>query len=507
MSIRVYNTLSREKEDFTPRDPGRASIYVCGVTPYDQSHVGHARPSIVWDVIRNYLEYTGLKVRLVQNFTDVDDKIIARSREQQRPALELSAQYSAEYLRSMERLGIREADIYSKVSEHIEDIIRMIQGLMDTGLAYAVEGDVYYDVTRFAEYGKLSGRSLDDLKAGARVEVDERKRNPGDFALWKAAKAGEPAWESPWGPGRPGWHIECSAMSLRYLGNGFDFHGGGSDLIFPHHENEIAQSEGFTGHAPFVRHWLHNGLVNLRAEKMSKSLGNVISLNSLLDHFSSGAVRFFMLTTHYRSPMDFDENLVQEAEAGWTRLVNTRSNLAEAMRQAGVPGASGGSSHWGHDGAVRAAELQRELDQLATSPAPPRPAERDLQEAILVSRQRLEEAMNDDFNTALAMAALFDLTRAINTYLNQSEQAEPASLSLAWRWYGLLGDLFGLFTDLQEAAHGGAADVALRVLLELRQEARQEKNWALADRIRDRLADAGYTIEDAAGGPKVKRKS
>lgn len=513
MSLRVYNTLTRQKEAFVPRDPGRVGVYVCGVTPYAQSHVGHARPSVVWDAIRNYLEYSGYQVRLVQNFTDVDDKIIARSAEAGIPALELSARYAADYLQTMDNLGVRPADVYVKVSEHMEDIIRMIQGLVDGGLAYPLGGDVYYDVTKFADYGKLSGRSLEDLKAGARIEVDERKRNPGDFALWKAAKPGEPAWPSPWGPGRPGWHIECSAMSLRYLGNGFDFHGGGSDLIFPHHENEIAQSEGYTGEAPFVHHWVHNGLVNLRSEKMSKSVGNVVSINNLLQRFPAGALRLFLLTTHYRSPVDFEEGLVAEAQAGWERLVNTRRSLVDDLKAALAAedpdrAELSAESGWGRDGAARAAARRRELDALAAAELPQDTADHELVDALLASRSRLEEAMNDDFNTALALGALFDLSRALNTYRTARQgSADPALLALAFRWYALLGDMFGLFTGLPAEGEGGIGEMAMQILLELRQEARQEKNWALADRIRDRLAERGVLLEDTPTGPKWKLKS
>ena len=508
MSLRVYNTLTRQKEAFVPRDPGRVGVYVCGVTPYAQSHVGHARPSVVWDAIRNYLEYSGYQVRLVQNFTDVDDKIIARSAEAGIPALELSARYAADYLQTMDNLGVRPADVYVKVSEHMEDIIRMIQGLVDGGLAYPLGGDVYYDVTKFADYGKLSGRSLEDLRAGARIEVDERKRNPGDFALWKAAKPGEPAWPSPWGPGRPGWHIECSAMSLRYLGNGFDFHGGGSDLIFPHHENEIAQSEGYTGQPPFVHYWLHNGLVNLSAEKMSKSLGNVVSIDSLLERFQPGVLHMFLLTTHYRGPLDFDEDAVKEAETGWERLANTRRNLLEALREDGQAPRSAAPG-WGRDGAVRSAALKRELDAMAAGPQTSDAAEREALEALLASRRRLEEAMDDDFNTALALGAFFDLSRALNTYRSQRRpESGTALLDLAYRWYALLGDMFGLFAGVKdEPQQGGMGEVAMQILLELRQEARQQKNWALADRIRDRLAEHGVVIEDTAAGPKWKLKS
>ncbi|MFS8573258.1 MAG: cysteine--tRNA ligase, partial [Clostridia bacterium] len=293
--IYLYNTLTRRKERFEPRRPGEVSIYVCGVTPYDDAHIGHARPAVFFDVVRKFLRAAGYRVTFVQNFTDVDDKIIARARERGMDPLELARRYSQSYLEDMDRLGVERADIYPRVSEHIDDIIRMIQGLIEKGAAYASEGSVFFSVESFPGYGKLSNQRVDELVAGARVEVDPGKRAHLDFALWKAAKPGEPAWDSPWGPGRPGWHIECSAMSLKYLGNSFDIHGGGLDLVFPHHENEIAQSEAYTGEAPFVRYWLHNGLVTLGDEKMSKSLGNFVTVQEVLKEHHPAFVRYAVL--------------------------------------------------------------------------------------------------------------------------------------------------------------------------------------------------------------------
>ncbi|HHY92715.1 MAG TPA: cysteine--tRNA ligase, partial [Firmicutes bacterium] len=304
MPLVVYNTLTRRKEEFQPREPGKVGIYVCGVTPYNFCHVGNARPYLVWDVFRRYFTYKGFSVRYIQNFTDVDDKIINKAREEGVSALAVADRYIKEYFTDMDALGIQRADVYPRVTDHIPDIIRVVEGLVKSGHAYVLDGDVYYSVESFPAYGKLSGRSLEELKAGARIEVNENKRHPMDFALWKASKEGEPAWDSPWGPGRPGWHIECSVMALKYLGEGFDFHGGGSDLIFPHHENEIAQSEAYTG-TPFARYWVHNGFVNMGGEKMAKSVGNVVRVREVLERFPGAALRYYMLSTHYRSPIDF----------------------------------------------------------------------------------------------------------------------------------------------------------------------------------------------------------
>ena len=313
MPIQVYNTLTRRKEEFAPLDSDVVRIYVCGITPYDESHIGHAVPAIIWDAICRFLEYRGYKTKLVQNFTDVDDKVIARSQATGVPALELSARYIDSYLDALTALGVRPADVYCKVSEHIDDVIAMVQTLIDNGSAYVVDGDVFFSVPQFPEYGKLSGQRPEELEAGTRFAVDERKRHPADFALWKSAKPGEPAWDSPWGKGRPGWHIECSAMAMKYLGNHIDMHGGGLDLVFPHHENEIAQSEACTQDPPYVRFWLHNGLLKIGDAKMSKSLGNFTTIQELLDRYPAKALRFYVLSTHYRSPLEFSDERLEEA--------------------------------------------------------------------------------------------------------------------------------------------------------------------------------------------------
>ncbi|MDH7480064.1 MAG: cysteine--tRNA ligase, partial [Syntrophomonadaceae bacterium] len=307
MSLRVSNTLARQKEEFISREPGKVGMYVCGPTTYNYIHLGNARPIVVFDTIRRYLRYRGYQVFYVQNFTDIDDKIINRAREENDDPASLAQRYIEEYFEDADALNVLRADVHPRVSEHLPEIREMISVLLNKGFAYRVDGDVYFDVDRFAGYGKLSGRSREEIMVGARVEVDERKRNPMDFALWKEAKPGEPAWDSPWGPGRPGWHIECSAMSLKYLGAGFDIHGGGSDLIFPHHENEIAQSEAYAGKEPFARYWLHNGFITVNQEKMSKSLGNFFLVRDIRQQFPPEVIRFYLLSTHYRSPLDFDD--------------------------------------------------------------------------------------------------------------------------------------------------------------------------------------------------------
>ena len=318
--IEVYNTLTRNKEEFHPVKEGEVNIYCCGVTPYNHPHIGNARPFVTWDVIRRFFKYKGYKVRYVQNFTDVDDKIIAKANGENSNWKEISDRYIASYFKVMDALNVKRASIYPRVSENMDDIIEMISGLIEKGYAYKTENGVYYSVEKFPSYGKLSGRNLEDNEAGARVETDETKRHPMDFALWKAAKPGEPAWESPFGAGRPGWHIECSAMSLKYLGETFDFHGGGSDLIFPHHENEIAQSEAYLGKNTFAKCWCHNGFITVHEEKMSKSKNNFFTVDEILQEFDGEVVRFFILGTHYRSPLDFSKERLEEARASLKRL-------------------------------------------------------------------------------------------------------------------------------------------------------------------------------------------
>ncbi len=513
MTVRVYNTLTGRKEEWRPARDNRARIYVCGVTPYAETHIGHARPSVFWDVVRRYLEYRGYQVFLVQNFTDIDDKVIAKAEATGRDALSISRAFSEEYAALMDLLGVRRPDVAPKVSDHVGDIIEVIQGLIDRGVAYAVDGNVWFDVTRFPGYGKLSHRTLDEMKAGARVEVDPSKRNPGDFALWKRAKPGEPSWPSPWGPGRPGWHIECSAMALKYLGSDFDFHGGGTDLIFPHHENEIAQSEAYTGRT-FCRMWLHNEMLNLRGEKMSKSLGNTVTLREVLERAPGGVVRLLLLGAHYRKALDFDFDLLEENRRAWRRLNEAADRLRKAV--AGVGAAAG-----------------------ATAAAPGDPVPGGLAGAAAEARRRFEEAMDDDFNTAGALAALFDLARASNAALAASEaaaggagaagvgpDARPAPPPGATEALTVMEELGrGVLGVVEPAAAAGAiggvagspgglagrADSAgleglLDLLVEVRRRLRSEKNFALSDLIRDKLLELGFELQDGPRGTVVRRK-
>ena len=460
--IKVYNTLTQKKEEFIPRKEGEVSIYVCGVTPYSDAHLGHARPSVVWDVIRKYFRSRGYKVTLVQNFTDVDDKIIVRSQETGIPALDISGKYIEEYLRDMDELGVERADFYPKVSEHITEIVELVETLVEKDHAYSANGDVFFHVASFPEYGKLSKQKLDELRQGTRFEVDPNKRDATDFALWKSAKEGEPAWESPWGQGRPGWHIECSAMSLKYLGEGFDFHGGGNDLIFPHHENEIAQSEAATGE-PLASYWVHNGMVNLKDTKMSKSIGNVITVGRLIEKHSKELLRFYLLSTHYRTELEYYDGKIEEVSKGWKRLNDAVSNLQESLSNAD------------------SGEL----------------SEKDLAvlDVLHDFEQEMEVAFSDDFNTARVLGILFEMVREINVYKHNRGTHEKV-LQKACDLFQLYGsDILGII-QLEKANQDGLVDSLLDLVVELREDLRKDKNFGLADKIRYRLADLGITLED-----------
>jgi cysteinyl-tRNA synthetase len=493
VALQLYNTLTRRKEPFVPGEPGRVRMYDCGPTVYSYTHIGHLRPALVADVLARYLRSLGFEVAHITNFTDVDDRIIQRANEEGVTPDTVANRYIADYLDCMRRLGITTVERYVRVTEHIPDIVAMIERLVANGHAYPLDGDVYYDVTSKADYGKLAGRSLDEMLAGARVAVDERKRHPMDFALWKGAKPGEPAWPSPWGPGRPGWHIECSAMSLRYLGDGFDIHAGGDDLIFPHHENEIAQSEAFTGHAPFVRYWVHNGMLQIDQTKMSKSLGNFIRLHELLDRFPAPAVRLFMLTTQYRKPMNYSEAAIAEAERGWARLRQAREHLRQAL---GAP-------------APKRAPVAVEEERVdAEDPHAGSAGERGrlvpagaLREAVAACQAAFTAAMDDDLNTAGALGAVFDLVRAINTELAGARAREVLAEAEA-ALDGML-DVLGL-RDAPPAADRDdrLVDGLMALVLDLREEARSYRDWAAADRIRARLAAMGVTVEDTSDGPR-----
>lgn len=476
--IKVYNTLTREKSVFKPVTPGEVKIYVCGVTPYNHPHLGNARPAVTWDVIRRYLQYIGYKVTLVQNFTDVDDKIINKANAEGTTWKVISDRYIEAYFKVIDALGVRRADKYPRVSEHIPDIIKMVKTLIEKGHAYVLGNDVYYDISTFKDYCKLSGRNVDDMLAGARVEVNEGKRNPGDFAVWKGAKPGEPAWDSPWGPGRPGWHIECSAMSIHYLGDTFDFHGGGSDLIFPHHENEIAQSEGCTGH-PFVHYWLHNGFITINQEKMSKSLNNFFLVKDVLEKYSGDAVRFFLLSTHYRSPLDFSDDRLEEAETNMGRLTDVIERLKELSAKKGD---------------VKSPESEA------------------LKEAAEKALKDFHEAMDDDFNTGLASSTMFDLAKAANIYYTAVQNGtgiDAEAVALAVKNLKDIMSVLGVLENAWSRKKDGASSEDFKklmdVVLAVRQEARAAKQYAIADQIRDKLAAMGITIEDTPTGARWKK--
>ena len=473
--LTVYNTMTRKKEEFHPLHAGEVSIYCCGVTPYNDPHIGNARPFVTWDVIRRYLARKGYKVCYIQNFTDVDDKIIHAANREGVTWKEISDRYIAAYFKAMDALNVRRADVFPRVSETMEDIIRMIETLIARGYAYVTEaGDVYYRVEAFAHYGHLSGRSLDDMEAGARVEVNETKEHPMDFALWKAAKPGEPSWESPWGQGRPGWHIECSAMSVKYLGDAFDFHGGGNDLIFPHHENEIAQAEPcIDGDEKFARYWLHNGFITIDNEKMSKSKNNFFTVKDILKEFPGEVIRFFILQTHYRSPLDFSDERLHEAQTALDRLRNANTVIAELSEREGT-------SDTAAELAVQAETFLRDFDA----------------------------AMDDDFNTALAISQMFGLAKEINRYHQEIERGaafDAANFKKAADDYHAMAAIIGIFEQEKTQADDGLANALMELIIGIRQEARAAKNWAVADRIRDGLKEAGVIIEDTPTGVRWKR--
>ncbi len=484
--MKVYNTLSGKKEEFLPYGD-EVKMYVCGVTPYDQSHIGHAMSYIIFDVIKRYLQFRGYRVKYVQNVTDIDDKIIDRANKLGIPASELAGKFAESHFEDMDALNIARADVYPRATEEIPKIIEVIQGLIDKGHAYPAEGSVYFRVGSVADYGKLAHRSLESMVSEAKVGVGEEKEHPMDFALWKAAKPGEPSWESPWGKGRPGWHIECSAMSLKYLGDMIDIHGGGQDLIFPHHENEIAQSEGFTGAKPFVKYWLHNGLLQFGADKMSKSIGNLITIREALEKYSADAVRIFVLGSHYRSPLTYSELVLEAAEGG-----------ADRLRQA-VRSESGGEKTSGMD--------------------------------IESYHQRFIQAMDDDFNTPQAMAAVFDLARDVNRASDEDYNVAAAQQALK-ELSGVLGltlkemekppidievlqqlllsiNKWRLEADLKEIPVAELPDdveALMELITSTRGGLRDKELWQYADKIRDRLVELDIALEDTAKGTVWRRR-
>lgn len=464
--MKIFNSMSRQKEEFVPIQPGKVSIYACGPTVYNFIHVGNARPIILFDVLRRYFEYRGYDVTFVQNFTDVDDKIIKRANEEGITSQEVAEKYIKEYFTDAQGLGVRPATIHPKATENMQQIIDMVQTLIDKGYAYPVEnGDVYYRTLKFKGYGKLSHQPIEDLQSGARIAVGDVKENPLDFALWKAAKPGEPAWDSPWGPGRPGWHIECSAMSNRYLGKTIDIHCGGEDLQFPHHENEIAQSEAANG-CTFVHYWLHNGFLNINNQKMSKSLGNFFTVREAAEAYGYEAVRFFMLSAQYRSPLNYSRDSLIMAQNALERLYTAESNLEFLTKN-------------GADGDMTAEE-------------------KAFTETFDSYRQKFDDAMDDDLNTADAISVIFELVRAINIAVekNPTKALATACLDMLHEFTDVLGLLYN------KKEEDDSLDSKVEAMIEARQAARKAKNFAEADRIRDELKAMGITLMDTPQGVK-----
>lgn len=467
-SVKIYNTMTNRKEEFVPIDEKEIKIYVCGPTVYNYFHIGNARPFVVFDTLRKYLEYRGNNVKFVQNFTDVDDKIINKAREEGITAGEVSEKYIAEYFKDAAALNVTKATVHPQVTQNMKEIIAFVQDLIDKGYAYEVDGDVYYSTRKFESYGKLSGQNIEDLEAGARIEVGDKKKDPLDFALWKARKTDdEIAWESPWGMGRPGWHIECSVMSTKYLGETIDIHAGGQDLMFPHHENEIAQTEAKTG-KPFANYWMHNGYITIDNEKMSKSKGNFFTVRDILKDYEGEVMRFFLLSGHYRSPINFSQELMEQAKNGLSRMRNCLSNL----------------NHLIETGSDKMTE-----------------AEEQTYAGLENYRQKFIDAMEDDLNTADAISAIFELVRDINTAVK-----EGASREFAGKCKALLEELTAVLGILRHTDEKDDVDDEIRQLVAERQEARKAKNFARADEIRDLLKARGITLKDTPQGVQIVRE-
>lgn len=463
--MKIYNTLTKQKEEFIPLVPNEVKMYSCGPTVYNYFHIGNARPFIIFDTMRKYLEYNGYKVTFVQNFTDIDDKMINKANNEGITVKELGERFIAEYFKDADSLGISRASVHPKATENIDSIITIVKKLEDNGYAYNVEGDVYFSTKKFKEYGKLSHQPLDELEAGARININESKEDPMDFALWKKQKPGEPAWESPWGMGRPGWHIECSAMANKYLGETIDIHSGGQDLIFPHHENEIAQSE-CANCKPFARYWMHNGYINVDNRKMSKSLGNFFTVRDVLKEFDGEVIRFFMLSAHYRSPINFSKDLIEQAKTGLERLYTCINNL-EFLKKNSNSGV---------------------LNE-------------KVKEMTLKYKTSFCEAMDDDLNTGLAIAALFDFVRDINSTFTSTSVQCIEDIDECINMLKELGAVLGILQNTETES----IDAEIEELIEKRQEARKSKNFALADEIRDNLKAQGIVLEDTPNGVKWKR--
>lgn len=464
MVMKLYNTLTRKKEEFIPIEEGKIKMYACGPTVYNYFHIGNARTFMTFDAMRRYFQYRGYEVSFVQNFTDVDDKIIQKANAEGVSAQEISERYIEAYFKDAESLGILKADIHPKVTENMQEIIDIIKELEDKGFAYAVDGDVYFNVAAFKEYGKLSKQSLDDLQSGARIEVNEAKKNPLDFALWKSAKSGEPSWRSPWGDGRPGWHIECSAMVKKYLGETIDIHGGGGDLVFPHHENEIAQSEAACGKA-FANYWVHVGYLNVDNKKMSKSLNNFFTPREIAQEYDLEVIRFFMFSAHYRNPVNFSKDLVEAAKNGLDRLYNAKNNITHLLENAKDDKMDG--EGW--------------VDELSTY------------------REKFIEAMDDDFNTADGISVIFEMVRYINSNI-----AADTSKEALQKAYDLLVELSGVLGLLGKKEESSLEE-EIEALIEKRQQARKDRDFKLADEIRDDLKARGIILEDTPQGVKWKK--
>ncbi len=465
MTIQIFNSLTRQKEPFVPLEEGKVKMYVCGPTVYNYIHIGNARPVIVYDTVRRYFQYKGFEVKYVSNFTDVDDKIIKAANELGEEVSELTNRFINAYFDDITALGCKKADVHPRVTNHMDDIISFIGTLIDKGYAYESQGDVYYRTRKFEGYGKLSHQSIDDLKVGARIEAGEKKEDPLDFALWKAAKPGEIKWESPWGDGRPGWHIECSVMAREHLGDTIDIHAGGQDLTFPHHENEIAQSESYTGKT-FARYWMHNGYINIDNEKMSKSLGNFVLVNDIRQQIDPQVLRFFMLSVHYRNPINFAQDLVESARSGLERLRTAYSNVQHRLS------ASVNLSQNGDDYLAKIAEVKKQF----------------------------EAAMDDDFNTANAISALFELAKIANTYLNESNTEERVLKALLEN-FDTLGDVLGIKFSTEDEL----LDEEIEALIEERNIARKNRDFARSDEIRDQLLSMNIVLEDTRQGTRWKR--
>jgi cysteinyl-tRNA synthetase len=485
--IQIYNTRTGGKTELKPLADNHVKMYVCGITAYDYCHIGHARSALAFDMIYRYLLYRGYRVTYVRNFTDIDDKIINRAQEQGTTTEELSERFIQKFHEDMEQLGVASPTVEPKATDHVQEIIDMIEGLVDKGMAYQVDGDVYYAVEKFSDYGILSKRSIEDMQAGARIEINEKKRNPMDFALWKSSKPGEPTWDSPWGPGRPGWHIECSAMSKKYLGNSFDIHGGGKDLIFPHHENEIAQSMGATG-SPFVNIWVHHGFVTIKDEKMSKSLGNFLTIRNVLERFRPEALRLFVFSTHYQSPLNYSEAAIKDAEVGLERFYECLAEIAR-LPESGDAGKESAISK------KDAAKLQS-------------------------LEERFQKVMNNDFNTAQALAQLFDAVKILNKITRVlpgiPSRQDIDLLHKVGVKFKELANIMGLLTEdpvehaeaLQEKRikELGLDPATIETLIRQRNEARRNKDWARGDAIRDELLAKGVELKDGAKGTTWKVK-